>query len=245
MNQSSKSQGGSSRNTAVGAIAIIAIGALLWWGYSLLGTGSDALAAHPIMGTPVTGTSASRPAIQVDIIDASEWAGTAELYLAVQSSRSPSDCWTLLPINVGDFSGCMSRFVQLPFEVEPGDTVLFNLLDDDGLSSEEEGHIITACRGAGYCIWLAGTIYQPGLKAFVSPKLTANASELLGKSVLDDVENDKFDNYGVAEFIVQDSLPATPSQANKLSLIDEGKYVRVQLRLYGPASPLPLSPVTP
>ncbi len=78
---------------------------------------------HPIFNTPVSSMQATRPAIQVDVIDDSEVVGTAELYLTVQSSRSDADTRIIFPINVRDFQGCTSRFIQLPFEVETGDSL--------------------------------------------------------------------------------------------------------------------------
>ena len=72
---------------------------------------------HPVFHTPVSVGAATRPAVQVDVLDDHEgWFTTAELYLAVQSSRFPGDTWVVLPLNQGDFDGAGKRFVELPFE---------------------------------------------------------------------------------------------------------------------------------
>lgn len=65
------------------------------------------ISVHPVFPTPVSGQPQARPAIQVKILNDSEWGFfTAELCLAVQSSRFPADTWVILPLNVGDFAGC-------------------------------------------------------------------------------------------------------------------------------------------
>lgn len=61
----------------------------------------------------------------------------------------------------GDFQGCRPRFVQLPFEVSSGDNLLFNLLDDDELSTEDEQRIVTTCRATGYGVLIADSVYAP------------------------------------------------------------------------------------
>ncbi|MDA1013414.1 MAG: hypothetical protein O3A00_03050, partial [Planctomycetota bacterium] len=73
---------------------------------------------HPVFATPVSYQASQYPAIQVDVLDADEtpYLTTAELYLSLQSSRFPDQTRVLLPVNVGDFGGCPSRFVVLPFE---------------------------------------------------------------------------------------------------------------------------------
>ena len=198
---------------------------------------------HPVFHTVVTAESSSRPAIQVDVLDASEsFLTTAELYLAVQSSRFPAETWVLLPINVGDFSGCRLRYVQLPFEVEPGDNVVFNLLDDDNLSDAEEKAILKGCRAAGYCISVAGQIYCPKASAIITP-LSATSADILGTAILTDCTQHKFDNYGTAEYIVPKSMPSEPQQANKLSVLDGSNYARVALRIYAPPQELGAHPV--
>jgi hypothetical protein len=80
---------------------------------------------RPVFHIPVSGQSFARPAVLVEILDDTELGGlgTAELYLSVQSSRFPSDVQVILPVNRGSFRGCKYRFVQLPFEVEEGDTL--------------------------------------------------------------------------------------------------------------------------
>lgn len=187
---------------------------------------------HPLFATPVSASNSIKPAIQVDILDASEaWFFTAELYLAVQSSRFPDDTWVVLPLNRGGFDGVTKRFIDLPFEVREGDTVAFNLLDNDGLTFAQEMLIVGGCQATGYCIFRAGCAYQPALT--IARPVVGVAADGMATLIIDDCKMHQFDNYGVAEFIVPSSLPGTPNQANKLTILDDSRYARVQLKLYG------------
>lgn len=200
---------------------------------------------HPVFHTHVSGNSSARPAVMVEILDDSEsYFTTAELYLAVQSSRFPATTQVLLPINVGEFSGFRSRFVQLPFEVEPSDILAFNLLDDDRLTKEEEKTLLKGCQGAGYCVVVAGCVYCPEAAALIQPVATT-AAEILGEVIIQDCASHKFDNFGIAEYIVPSQIPYEPQQANKLAVLDSGNTARVVLRLYSPPNQLDItSPVT-
>jgi hypothetical protein len=200
---------------------------------------------HPVFRTPVTGKSSSRPAVQVDILDESEhWFGTAELYLTVQSSRFPESTWIVLPLNIGDFSGCRSRFVQLPFEVQSGDLLLFNLLDNDELAAEQEDLILEGCRGCGFCVLVAGEVFCPTAAMIVAPVIPI-ATEILGQAVVADVHMHCFDNMGTAEYPVPKTLPSEPQQAAKLSLLDDSNRARVVLKIFGPDELLPFVQESP
>ena len=191
---------------------------------------------HPVFLTALTGRSSSRPAMKVDILDESKyWFFTAKLYLTAQSSRFPSGVRVVLPLNVGDFAGCRSRFVQLPFEVQAGDTVVLNLLDDTALTPGQERLIIDGCRLGGYCVVAAGTIYCPEITLIVSPTVDA-AAEVLGDAVVKGVALDTFKNYGTAEYVVPTTLPGHPQEANKLTVLDDSRYARVVLKIYAPTS---------
>lgn len=188
---------------------------------------------HPVFQTNITGRSHACPAIHVDIKDDSEdYFFRAELYLTVQSSRFPSDSWVVLPLNGGDFVGARSRFVRLPFEVEEGDTLLFNLLDNDKLTSAQEALIVEGCRATGYCVLVAGELYCPG-SAVVADSIVSVASEILGEAILSDVQSHYFENFGVAEYVVPQSLPNSPQVANELCLRSTSNYVPAVLKLYG------------
>lgn len=196
---------------------------------------------HPVFRTPLTGQPACRPAVRIDLRDDTELVfGTAELYLTVQSSRFPAQTLVLLPVNRGDFEGCRSRFIQLPFEVERGDELVFNLLDCDDLTLEQEQTLLDACQLCGYCISVAGMIYCPDLGKILAP-LSTSAAEVLGEAVLQEVQEHRFDNYGTAEYIVPVELPQHPYEANRLSLIGTGDYASADLRIYGPPQPLDTS----
>ena len=226
-------------------LAAIAL-ALGWLAQSQYGTKSQyvtkrlAAQIHPVFQTPVSNHSASRPAIQVDVLDASDkWLWTAKLYLTVQSSRFPAGTWVVLPINVGDFQGCRTRFVQLPFEVSEGDTLLFNLLKDNQLSAAQEKIILNSCRVSGYCVIAASCIYCPQHTRLVAP-VTNVATDILGVAVIKNCSVNKFTNLGLAEFHSPAVLPATAGEANCLTLLDGSRYSRVDLKLFGPTSELAL-----
>lgn len=204
-------------------------------------TPQQAVRLHPVFHTPLTGHSSARPAIQVEVLDESEsWWTRAELYLTVQSSRFPKETQIILPINVGDFAGCRTRFIQLPFEVQEGDVLLFNLLDEDELTSEEEQMLLGACRTAGYGVVCAGALYAPAAARLTAPVLTKTAA-ILGQVVLQDIRQHKFEHYGDAEFIVPWELPQRPQDANKLTLLNDRNYAYLVLKLYGPPTPIPLA----
>ena len=195
---------------------------------------APAIVVHPVFQTQISGRSSARPAIQVDIKDASEdFFFTAELYLAVQTSRFPSETWVLLPLNIGDFAGAQTRFVQLPFEVSEGDTLLFNLLDNDEINEELEELVLEGCAASGYCLLVAGKIYAPPVANILEPAVPI-AARILGTSILHDVGLHNFENFGTAEFIVPNHLPSQPHQANELSIRNSSNYVPVVLKIYGP-----------
>jgi hypothetical protein len=188
---------------------------------------------HPLFATPVSTKTSIRPAVQVDILDASEgWLFTAELYMAVQSSRFPEGTWVVLPLNRGDFEGVTKRFIQLPFEVREGDSIVFNLLDNDGLGFKDEMLIVGACKATGYCIFRAGQAYQPVVAAIAKPAINI-AADSVATLILEECHLHQFDNYGAAEYIVPAQLPGTPNLANQLTVLDNSRYARVQLKLYG------------
>ena len=227
------------------ACPLICIWSLLWLlgvvPAPLSGKGKQLPVAdiHPVFRTKISGDSRSRPAIHVDILDDSEAIFfTAELYLAVQSSRFPSDTWVILPLNVGEFAGCRTRFVQLPFEVSAGDNVLFNLLDEDRLTAEQEHAVVAGCQATGYCLLVAGRIYCPEAASILKPAVST-AADLLGAAIINDVSLHHFKNLGTAEFIVPLQLPDAPQKANRLSVSSRGNHSPATLRIFGPSSPMP------
>ena len=195
--------------------------------------------SHPLFRTPVTvsptAAAAARPAIKVDVLDASEtpYLTTAELYLSVQSSRFPGDLRLLLPINQGEFAGAGVRFVELPFEVREGDMLALDLLDEDALNASEQQALLLACRGAGYCLVTAGAVYQPKAAMIVAPNLDV-AAESLATAIAAQCDLHAFESYGTAEYIVPASLPRQVQQANRLTISDAGLNARVDVRIYAP-----------
>jgi hypothetical protein len=191
---------------------------------------------HPVFHTPVSGNFSARPAILVEVLDDTERGGleTAELYLSVQSSRFPSDVHVILPINRGSFRGCKYRFVQLPFEVEDGDTLALDLVDNDEMTPEQEQLVLDACRAGGFCIQLSGAIMQPELDWIVRPTTVA-VSEVVGQGIVLKFRDSPFRNFGRATFIVQQDRPRSPHEANPVTLLDDN-YSRAKVTVYFPDS---------
>jgi len=202
-------------------------------------------AIHPVFNTPVSGQSSARPAVLVEILDDTELGGlgTAELYLSVQSSRFPSTVHVILPINRGDFRGCKYRFVQLPFEVVEGDTLALDLVDDNQMTPEQEELVLGASRAGGFCIQRGGAILQPELHWIVRPT-TVVVSEVVGQGIVLKLRDSPFRNFGRATFIVQQSCPKRPHEANPVALLDSGNYSRATVKVYFPDSPLSFGPAT-
>jgi hypothetical protein len=197
----------------------------------------ESASSHPVFNTPLSMDSSARPAIQVDILDDSEFLGTAELYLSVQSSRSPGQISVLFPLNRGEFAGCTSRFIQLPFEVADDDVLLLNLIDNDLMSDAEEQLILKACKTTGYCLAVASRIYQPDLESLTHPAFM-DAAQVIGDFIVLQFRENPFAPVGDGEYIVQSSRPDAPNKANRISLLDDHLHVRAQVRLYFPASVL-------
>jgi hypothetical protein len=191
---------------------------------------------HPVFQTPVSGNFSARPAVLVEVLDDTERGGleTAELYLSVQSSRFPSEVQVILPINRGSFRGCKYRFVQLPFEVEDGDTLALDLVDDDQMTPEQEQLVLDACRAGGFCIQVGSAIIQPELDWIVRPTTVA-VSEVVGQGIVLKFRDSPFRNFGRATFIVQQDRPRFPHDANPIALLDDN-YSRAKVTVYFPDS---------
>ena len=194
----------------------------------------DSAAAHPVFNTPLTGEPGSRPSIRVDIHKDWEWMGTMELYLSVQSSRFPNNVGILLPLNVGDFEGRRSRFVALPFEVQRGDNLIFNLLDDDGLG-DAEPLVLKAASTVGYCIRAGAFFYQPELGLLLDPAFMP-VGDVLGQAIVKHTANEPFQHMGVGGYIVPASPPDQPHLANKMELLDANRLSRATVRVYFPTT---------
>lgn len=205
---------------------------------SLFMPNSSALAIHPLFNTTLSGELHSRPAIRIDVIDDTETPvfGTLELYLTVQSSRFPNNVNITFPINVGDFDGIAQKYIQLPFEVQEGDEITFNLLDDDRLTPEQVELVVKGCKLTGYAVCVGAELYEPFSAQLIKP-VVGNVSELLGEAIVQNFNGNKFDNVGVGEYIVQDTKPKSVHAANTVTLINEGwlrNNVHVQLKVYFP-----------
>jgi hypothetical protein len=143
-----------------------------------------------------------------------------------------------LPVNRGSFRGCKYRFVQLPFEVEDGDTLALDLVDNNQMTSEQEQLVLEACRAGGFCVQVGGAIVQPELDWIVRPTAAA-AAEALGNGIVLTFRDSPFRNFGRATYIVQHDRPQFPHEANPVTLLDGSNYSRATVKVYFPRSSLP------
>lgn len=198
--------------------------------------------ANPVFDTPLTLSPDARPAIQVEIVDADThvlFNGYYSFYLSVQSSRfTNSETRVLFPLNVGNFKGCTSKFVQLPFEVDDGDNLVLDLVYESGLSDDERKLVLNLGRATGYFVARAHACYSYRAKG-MEPAY-ARLGELLAEEYT--LKNpESFKNLAKAECLIQSSRPRSPQQANRITLIEDSgakKLVRAHVRLYYPSSPL-------
>jgi hypothetical protein len=195
--------------------------------------------SHPLFKTPLSGNVNARPALFVNVIDDVEtlYMGTLELYLSVQSSRfADSGVRVIFPINVGEFNGLSNKYIQLPFEVEEGDELLFNLLDDDRLTESQENNILAGAESVGFVLVAGGTYYAPPIANLLKPAFSST-TDVLGKSIVAYFKENQFDNVGTALHIVESSRPNNPRNANTISLIAKGfvrNTVHANVKVYYP-----------
>ena len=164
--------------------------------------------------------TAVRPVVRLHVYDQAEsWFGNAELYLTVQSSRFPPNSLVVLPINVGPFAAVEDRFVELPFAVAPGDTLTFNLLDDDSMGEEGEARLAEACRATGYAAVVAGAIWTVNPAVLKAAGPAGAAGDLIGRAIGMNWDQDHFDNYGSALYTVPERMPTADGLANQVNLV--------------------------
>ena len=159
----------------------------------------------------------------------------AELYLAVQHNAYPG-IKVLWPVNVGPNS-IPSGYRVIPFTAEQGDTLKFSLLDDDDITSKEEKVILDAASAAGSIIVEISNAYyvlQTGksLPRGVTP--TAEALVQLGaREVIRTSHEHPWDDYGYNDYIVQETIPDSPSKANPITIASNwGLLRRLDVKVY-------------
>jgi len=196
--------------------------------------------AHPVFNTPLTGMSEARPAIQVEVIDAT-WHGkiydsTYDLYLCVKSSRS--DNAVMFPLN-NEIHGCTTHYIQLPFEIANDDKLDFQLVYQSGLSPDEQQLVLEASQAAGYCLVYAGEIRWPNHRDLCEAAFLT-ATDVIGKSLNLNFRQ-KLTALAHCEYIVDGARPHVSQNANQVTLVqDDGqkKLARAQVRVYYPLSPI-------
>ena len=173
-----------------------------------------------------------RTFVAVDIIDPWEFFGEAELYLTVQQSSRP-DIDILIPMNVGKLPK-YHAFVELPFVPRDGDVLKFALLDDDQLSKAEEQAVLEGARATGYLIWIGSKVYAASNGVSLpagSKEATQKLVEALALSYVLECGRHKFQDYGHGEYIVPHERPATPKDANAVT-IKKGDNAKMDIRVY-------------
>jgi hypothetical protein len=204
-------------NIAIGVIVLAVLAGTVWWVVSKRST------TQPVV---------LRTYVEVDIIDPWEFFGEAELYLMVQQSSRP-DIDILIPMNVGKLPK-YHAFVELPFVPRDGDVLKFALLDDDRLSNAEEKALLDSARATGYLIWIGAKVYAAGHGVSL-PAGTKEATQELVKalalSYVLECDRHKFQDYGHGQYIVPHERPATPKDANTVT-IKNGNTAKMDIRVY-------------
>jgi len=210
-------------NIAIGFIVLAGVAVAVWW----------IVSKRPSARSAVLHTYA-----EVDIIDPWEFFGEAELYLMVQQSSRP-DIDILIPMNVGKLPK-YHAFVELPFVPRDGDVLKFALLDDDRLSKAEESALLDSARATGYLIWIGTKVYAAGHGISLpagSKEATQELIKALALSYVLECDRHKFQDYGHGQYIVPHERPATPKDANTVT-IKKGNTAKMDIRVYfEPANP--------
>ncbi len=159
----------------------------------------------------------------------------AELYLAVQHSAYPG-IKVLWPVNVGPNS-VPSGFRAIPFTAEQGDKLKFSLLDDDDITSKEEKVIRDAAGAAGSIIVELSNVYYVLQTGKILPRGTADIAKALlqlgATEVIRTSHEHPWDDYGSADYIVQQTIPDSPSAANPVTIASNwGLLRRLDIKVY-------------
>lgn len=182
--------------------------------------------------------------IAVDILEPGEsWFGNAELYLKIQSSLHPKDGSILIPLNVSHpTSGSTRCIYEVPFLLNVGksETLRFELLDDDGLTKEQEKKIVGCAKDAACLFWFDKRLFGAKKKDSVrlaatiqEKRLTVSVVETLTELVLDNLSQHIFDSYGTADYHVPDDPPRAYRDANPV-VIRDGTVARAEVKIYYP-----------
>lgn len=191
-------------------------------------------------------SSPSPPAqasLVIEILDASEgFSTTAELYLQVSGNEEFGEMNLLYPLNIGSQSGQHIFYKKLPLKLAPDDELSFNLLDEDGLSDDEEKVLFTASQATGFVFLIAGKCYIYHKIGVVVPLEYEHIKPLINdltEILVLNMNQHPFDAYGHATYIRPWWIPKKPKDSNWIEIFDtngitSGKFTRARVKVYYP-----------
>jgi len=210
---------------AIAIVAALLVLAVLWLG----GVGGT--------GNPTNTTSTA--VIKIHILDDAEsMFGKAELYLKVQSSLYP-DYAVLYAINVGKTSGQKSKILRTPFlhQGKTDESFIFEILDEDNLSSEEEDAIQGIVESGANLLWHGGKLYAMTMGVVLPPAAQSDLvkiSTLTSSVILESLAQHTFDSYGIVEYKSFPNPKNNLRDVNALTVIDEDDDAIAEIHVYYP-----------
>jgi hypothetical protein len=200
---------------------------------------------HPTFHTPITYDSFRRFALKTNLIPGEDqWFEFEEdeLYLQISSNKFPPKTYVLMPVKVGEGNqGTISRYMQLPFEVNSGDKITFKLIEEDGLEEEQSELLFKSFETAGFCIGKQLKIYAPSIE-FVERLTVATAADqaafndafnAIGEVLISRLKRNAFEPFGEATYIVPDDVSTDPSNPIEVPLNDDDTP-RLIIQIYAP-----------
>jgi hypothetical protein len=180
----------------------------------------------------------STAVIEIQIVNDREMFGKAELYLKVESSLYP-DYPMLYPINVGENSGRQEKILRTPFihQGKTDETLMMEILDEDGLSSEQEEAIQRIVESGANLIWHGGKLYAGKNGVELPPAAQADLvtiATLTSGLILETLGKHMFDSYGIAEYKSSPNPTINLRDSNILTINYEGDEAIAKIRVYYP-----------
>jgi hypothetical protein len=183
----------------------------------------------------------STAVIKIRILnDAESIFGKAELYLKVESSLYP-DYAVLYPINVGKTSGQKSKILRTPFlhQGKTDEIFIFEILDEDDFSSEEEEAIQGIVESGANLLWHGGQLYAMTNGVVLPPAAQSDfvkISTLTSSLILESLAQHAFDSCGIAVYKSFPNPKINLRDANTLTVIDEDDDAIAEIHVYYPST---------
>tara|TARA_B100000029_G_scaffold21842_2_gene22021 strand:- start:16 stop:684 length:669 start_codon:yes stop_codon:yes gene_type:complete len=205
------------------------------------GIGIGVLLMSLVAWTAVSSGNPKRMAV-ADVIVLNEdesWFGKSELYLKVSSSLHSDGRSILFPLNVGHLSGKRQVSHALPFAFREGvsESWIFEVLDEDDLSTEQEQAIYRATKTGVGLLWIGGKMYAMSEGVTLpdeGEELVSDLAQLTTGLILENMKQHIFDSYGTATFLVPDHIPTSRRDSNPVVVYDDDNVAIIEIRIYSP-----------